>query len=68
MNWFWSLTLCDDETTAMIPIPLKLYSLGDRTPGFTLGEDGSVTIYLQHVSAGAETDPLIAMGEKLCAA
>ena len=32
--------------------PIKRYSIGDRTPGFTTNEDGSVTIYVQHKSPG----------------
>lgn len=36
--------------------PIKRYSIGDRTPGFKLGADGSVTIYIQHESPGSDKE------------
>jgi hypothetical protein len=36
--------------------PIKRYSIGDRTPGFTPAGDGSITIYLQHKSPGADKE------------
>jgi hypothetical protein len=39
-----------------IAIPIKRYSIGDRTPGFVPNKDGSATIYLQHGSPGPEKE------------
>jgi hypothetical protein len=41
VNWFWSVTLYDTETTAMYPNPLGRYSIGDRTAGLKFDDDGS---------------------------
>jgi hypothetical protein len=48
VNWFWSLTLYDAETTAMYPNPLERYSIGDRTAGLKFSDDGSLTVIIQH--------------------
>lgn len=49
---FWSVTMYKLPTPLFIANPINRYSIGDRTPDFKLGEDGSVTIYLQHKSPG----------------
>jgi hypothetical protein len=48
VNWFWSVTLYDAETTAMVPNPLERYSIGDRTAGLKLDDDGSLTLTIGH--------------------
>jgi hypothetical protein len=48
VNWFWSLTMYDAETTAMYPNPLERYSIGDRTEGLKFDDDGSLTITIGH--------------------
>jgi hypothetical protein len=53
---FWSVTMYKLPTPLFIANPINRYSIGDRTPGFTPGEDGSVTIYLQHESPGPEVE------------
>ncbi len=49
---FWSLTLYDADTF-LVPNALGRYAVGDRS-GMKLGDDGSLTIYLQNESPGAE--------------
>ena len=34
--------------------PIKRYSMGDRTKGLAYGADGSLDVYVQHTSPGAE--------------
>jgi hypothetical protein len=48
VNWFWSVTLYDTETTAMYPNPLERYSIGDRTEGLKFDDDGSLTLTIGH--------------------
>jgi hypothetical protein len=53
---FWSLTMYDTPDYYLVDNPIDRYSIGDRTPGLRYGEDGSLTVYLQHDepdSAGA---------------
>jgi hypothetical protein len=40
----------------LVANPIERYSIGDRTPGFTTNEDGSVTIYVQHKSPGPDKE------------
>jgi hypothetical protein len=56
VNAFWSVTMYKLPTPLFIANPIKRYSIGDRTPGFSPNEDGSVTIYLQHESPGADKE------------
>jgi hypothetical protein len=46
--WFWSLTLYEVETTAMYANPLERYSIGDRTEGIKIDEDGSLSVTISH--------------------
>nr|WP_255526840.1 DUF1214 domain-containing protein [Photobacterium sp. BZF1] len=48
VNWFWSLTVYDAATGAMYPNPLERVNVSDRTKGLSYGDDGSLTVYLQH--------------------
>jgi len=45
---FWSLTMYDLPDFFLVANPIDRYSVGDRTPGLRYGEDGSLTILLQH--------------------
>ena len=54
---FWSVTMYTLPVPLFTENPIKRYSIGDRTPGFTPDADGSVTIYLQHESPGADKEP-----------
>ena len=51
---FWSLTMYDIPRFLLVANPIDRYSIGDRTPGLQIAEDGSLTIYLQHDSPGPD--------------
>ena len=51
---FWSLTMYDTPRFYLVANPIGRYSVGDRTPGLQYGDDGSVTIYLQHEAPTAD--------------
>ena len=51
---FWSLTMYDIPGFLLVANPIDRYSIGDRTPGLQVAEDGSLTIYLQHDSPGPD--------------
>jgi hypothetical protein len=53
---FWSVTMYDLPIPLFIENPINRYSIGDRTLGFYPNEDGSVTIYIQHDSPGADKE------------
>jgi hypothetical protein len=53
---FWSLTMYDVPKFLLVANPIDRYSIGDRTPGLQVAEDGSLTIYLQHESPGPDKD------------
>ena len=54
VNAFWSLTLYDAESF-LVTNPINRYSLGSRDQ-MNYGEDGSLTIYIQHESPGKEKE------------
>lgn len=43
---FWSLTMYDMPDFFLVDNPINRYSIGDRTPGLVVADDGSVTITL----------------------
>jgi hypothetical protein len=45
---FWSLTMYDASDFYLVANAIDRYSIGDRTAGLRTGDDGSVTIYIQH--------------------
>jgi len=53
---FWSVTMYKLPVPLFVANPIKRYSIGDRTPDLKLGEDGSVTIYLQHESPSPDKE------------
>ena len=53
---FWSLTMYDVPEFYLVANPIDRYSIGDRTPGLKFGSDGSLTIYMQKDSPGAEKE------------
>ncbi|HEY7064563.1 MAG TPA: DUF1254 domain-containing protein [Chloroflexota bacterium] len=55
VHGFWSLTLYN-EHHFFAPNPLKRYSVGTKNKGLKLGPDGSLTIYVQAESPGAEAE------------
>ena len=56
VNAFWSVTMYKLPAMLLVENPINRYSIGDRTPGFTPNEDGSVTIYVQHESPGPDKE------------
>ena len=53
---FWSLSLyeaTDDGQFFFTDNPLNRYAIGDRTEGLTMGDDGSLDIWIGHASPGA---------------
>ncbi len=53
---FWSLTMYDRPDYYLVANPISRYSIGDRTPGLRVSDDGSVTIYMQHDSPGLDRE------------
>lgn len=51
---FWSLTMYAPPDFFLVANPIDRYSIGDRTPGLQTGEDGSVTIVVQHAPPGPD--------------
>lgn len=51
---FWSITMYD-ENQFMVDNPLNRYSIGDRSD-LKYAEDGSLILYLQHDSPGADKE------------
>lgn len=48
---FWSLTMYN-EKSLLVDNPLQRYAIRPDTEGLTFGEDGSLTLYLQHERPG----------------
>ena len=44
---FWSVTMYDTPDFFLVANPIGRYSVGDRTPGLHIADDGSLTIYMQ---------------------
>jgi hypothetical protein len=55
VNGFWSLTLYN-EHHFFEPNPLSRYSLGTKNQTLKLGDDGSLTLYVQADSPGADKE------------
>ena len=53
---FWSLTMYDGTTFFMVENAIRRYSIGSQTPGLTPAPDGSLTLYIQHQSPGADKE------------
>jgi hypothetical protein len=53
---FWSLTMYSVPRFLLVSNKLERYSIGDRTPGLRVAEDGSLSIYLQRESPGADKE------------
>jgi hypothetical protein len=52
---FWSLTMYNAKQ-GFVDNPLNRYAIGDRD-ALTFGEDGSLTLYIQHDSPGKDKEP-----------
>lgn len=44
---FWSITMYDLPDYYLVDNPIERYSIGDRTPGLSYDDDGSLTLLLQ---------------------
>ncbi|WP_260858795.1 DUF1254 domain-containing protein [Paraburkholderia sp. BCC1885] len=55
-KFFWSMTMYDLPGRHLVANPLSRYSIGDRTRGIRYGADGSLDIYIQHTSPGADKE------------
>jgi len=55
-NAFWSLTMYEPPEFYLVANPINRYSIGDRTQGLKYNDDGSLDIYFQHESPGAEKE------------
>lgn len=44
---FWSVSMYHLSDGSFVANPIKRYSIGDRTPGLTYNDDGSLDIYIQ---------------------
>lgn len=53
---FWSLTMYDVPDFYLVSNPINRYSIGDRTHGLKINDNGSVTIYLQKDSPGLQKE------------
>jgi hypothetical protein len=51
---FWSLSMYKLPEQLFIENPINRYTIGDRTPGLSYGQDGSLTLYFQYDSPGAD--------------
>jgi hypothetical protein len=55
VNGFWSLTLYNEQHL-FSPNPLNRFSLGTKSKSMKLGTDGSLTLYVQSESPGADKE------------
>jgi hypothetical protein len=53
---FWSLTMYGTPEFYLVANPIDRYSIGDRTPGLEVADDGSITIYIGNGSPGADKE------------
>lgn len=53
---FWSVTMYDADEFYLVENEIDRYSIGDRTPGIEIGDDGSVTIYIQAERPGEDQE------------
>ena len=53
---FWSISMYKLPETLFIYNPIDRYAIGDRTPGLSYNEDGSLDIFIQHESPGADKE------------
>lgn len=52
---FWSLTMYEvtpERQAFLTPNPINRYSIGDRTPGLAIGDDGSLDIWISRTDPG----------------
>ena len=52
---FWSLTIYNNQSY-LVDNPINRYSVGELTPGLKNNTDGSLDIYIQNTSPGADKE------------
>jgi hypothetical protein len=58
VNAFWSITMYDGKTQLLIENPINRYLINaPMVPGMKKNSDGSLTIYIQKDSPGADKEP-----------
>jgi hypothetical protein len=55
-KYFWSITMYGLPERLLVPNSIKRYSIGSQTKGLKSAADGSVTIYIQKDSPGADKE------------
>ena len=55
-KFFWSMTMYDLPGRHLVANPINRYSIGDRTKGIRYNPDGSLDIYVQHTTPGADKE------------
>lgn len=55
-KFFWSMTMYDLPARHLVANAINRYSIGDRTKGIKYGADGSLDIYVQHTTPGADKE------------
>jgi hypothetical protein len=55
-KFFWSMTMYDLPGRHLVANPINRYSIGDRTKGIRYNPDGSLDIYVQHATPGADKE------------
>jgi hypothetical protein len=53
---FWSITMYNMPDFYLVENPINRYAIGDRTTGLKFNDDGSLDIYMQYESPGAEKE------------
>jgi hypothetical protein len=57
-DFFWSVTVYDRRTQALVPNPRKKYLVSDNTPGLVIAPDGSVEITFSRDAKGPNAVPV----------
>jgi hypothetical protein len=56
VKFFWSMTMYDLPGRLLVDNPNDRYAIGSRTDGLKTNADGSIDIYLQGTSPGADRE------------
>jgi hypothetical protein len=56
VKYFWSMTMYDLPDRLLVENPLSRYAIGSRTEGLKSNDDGSIDIYLQSETPGADAE------------
>jgi hypothetical protein len=51
---FWSITMYDSKTYSLVENSMGRFSLGDRSPGLSLNQDKSLTLYVSYDTTDEE--------------